>query len=378
MRVRRPAACALAAATLALAALVPAATGKPLQHVFVRAKGTITQMALDRSGNAAWLQVNATGRCYRVHRGRLLLHQNIAVTACHTPRGPTTVDGMIGPIVASSVTATSRLHIAWAEHTESYSETSQSVWVPAGAHRREQLASTFVDCGISGCVGASGRTLGPMASRDGIGLYTVNDVTGPPSCNPSQTCDALVTGGRIRRIHYTATGAHATTVPGAPVAAALATAGGRLAEQTYTAQGVPTQTIQIRAVDTGALLATIPVGATIADIAMSQRELAVLATGAGGRELLRYGAATGALLGTTPLPAATDRRTLGIDGNRILYQTPKGMFVYRIDLGHSLALGIGPRRTPQIDRDGVRFVTLGVWTVAHGGPPSAIRGIEFR
>jgi hypothetical protein len=349
-----------------------------VQHVFVRTKGTIVQMALDRFGTAAWVQVNANGRCYRIHRGRLLLHQNTAVTACYTPQGPLAISAEAGPVVASSITATSPLHIAWAEHTESYSETIQSVWVPAGAHRRERLASTFVDCGMNGCVGASGRTLGPMASRDGIVLYTVNDVTGPPSCSPSQTCGPLVTGGRIRRIHYTAAGAHATTVPGAPVAAALATAGGRLAEQTYTAQGVPTQTIQIRVVDTGALLATIPVGATIDDMAMSQKELAVLATGSGGRELLRYGAATGALLGTTPLPAATDRHTLGIDGNRILYQTPQAMFVYRIDLGHSLALGIGPRRTPQIDRAGVRWITLGVWTVAHGGPPSAIRGIEFR
>ena len=378
MRVRRTASCALVAATLALAALVPAATGKPLQHVFVRAKGTIVQMALDRSGDAAWLQVNATGRCYRVHRGRLLLHQNIAVTACDTPRGPTTVDGMIGPIVASAATPTGRLHIAWSQHWESHSETSASVYVPAGRHRRELIASTFVACGDDGCFGGTGRTLGPMASGDGIVLYTVNDVTGQPTCNPSQTCNPLVTGGRIRRIHYTASGAHATTVPGAPVAAALVTAGGRLAEQTFTPQGVPTQTIQIRAVDTGALLATIPVGATIDDMAMSQKELAVLATGSGGRELLRYGAATGALLGTTPLPAATDRHTLGIDGNRILYQTPRAMFVYRIDLGHSLALGIGPRHTPQIDRAGVRWITLGVWTVAHGGPPSAIRGIEFR
>ncbi len=378
MRIRRVSTRALAAATLALAVVAPAAAGKPLQHVFVRTKGTIVQMSLDPFGTAAWVQVNANGRCYRIHRGRLLLHRNTAVTACYTPQGPLAISAEAGPVVSSSVTATSRLHIAWAEHTESYSETIQSLWVPAGAHGRRRLASTFVDCGISGCAGATGRTLGPMASRDGIALYTVNDVAGPPSCNPSQSCDPLVVGGRIRRIHYTATGAHATTVPGAPVAAALVTAGGRLAEQTYTAQGVPTRTIQIRAVDTGALLATISVNATIANMAMSQKELAVLATGAGGRELLRYGATTGALLGTTPLPAATDRRTFGIDGNRILYQTPRGMFVYRIDLGHSLALGIGPRHTPQIDRDGVRWITLGVWTVARGGPPSAIRGIEFR
>ena len=97
----------------------PAAAGKPLRQVFVRAKGTITQMALDRSGVAAWVQVNASGECYRVHRGRLLLHENLAITHCYRPQGPTSVSAESGPIVASARTAGSPLHIAWAERTES-------------------------------------------------------------------------------------------------------------------------------------------------------------------------------------------------------------------------------------------------------------------
>ena len=278
------------------------------------------------------------------------------------------------------MTATSRLHIAWARAAPSaYSETiSERVGRRPGAHgRRPARLALFVDCGIDGCVGATGRTLGPMASGDGIVLYTVNDVTAPATCDPTTTCNPFVTGGRIRWIHYVAAGVHATTIPGAPVAAKLATAGGRLAEQTFTPQGVPTRTIQIRAVATGTLVAAITLNGTIDNTAMSQKELAVLTTSPAGRALVRYNAATGALLGSTPLPAAVDRRTLDISGTRILYQTPAGMFVYRIDLGRSVSLGIGPRHTPAIDRNGVRWITLGRWTVAHGGPPSAIRGIEL-
>lgn len=355
----------------------PPAAGKPLRHVLVRAKGTITQMALDRSGDAAWVQVNASGECYRIHRGRLLLHENVAITHCYTPPGPSSVSAESGPIVASARTAGSPLHIAWAEQTESYSESLGTVWVPAGTHGRTRVAYIFANCGIDGCAGRTGSMLGPMASRDGIVLYTVEDVTAPATCDPTTTCNPFVTGGRIRWIHYAAAGVHATTIPGAPVAAKLVTAAGRLAEQTYTPQGVPTQTIQIRTVATGTLAATITVNGTIADMTMSQKELAVLTTGTGGSSLIRYNAATGALLGSTPLPAAIDRHTLGISGPRILYQTPQGMFIYRIDLGRSIAPGIGPRLDPAIDRNGVRWITQGRWTVAHGGPPSAIRGIAL-
>jgi hypothetical protein len=375
MRFHRISSVVLLAAGLVLLT-TPTATGKTLEHVFVRAKGTITQMALDRSGRAAWVQVNANGECYRIHRGRLLQHENVAITQCYTPQGPLDVSAQSGPVVASARTAGSPLHIAWAERMESYSETLSTVWVPAGTHGRARIAHIYADCGTEGC-GDGGRTLGPMASRDGIVLYAVNDVTAPATCDPTTTCNPVVTGGRIRWIHYAAAGVHATTIPGAPAAAKLVTAGGRLAEQTFTPQGVPTQTIQIRVVATGALVATITANGTIDNMAMSQKELAVLTTAPAGRALIRYNAATGAVLGSTPLPAAVDRHTLAISGTRILYQTPQGMFVYRIDLGRSISLGIGPRHTPTIDQDGVRWITLGQWTVAHGGPPSAIRGIEL-
>ena len=104
----------------------------------------------------------------------------------------------------------------------------------------------------------------------------------------------------------------------------------------------------------------------------------MLATSSGGSELLRYGAATGALLGTTPLPAATDRHTLGIDGNRILYQTTAG----------DVRVPDRPRPQPRArhrpaphapDRPRRRALDhrWACWTVAHGGPPSAFRGIEL-
>ncbi len=187
----------------------------------------------------------------------------------------------------------------------------------------------------------------------------------------------VVTGGRIRWVRYSPAGVHATTVPGAPAAAALATAGGRLAEQPYTAGGDPAGVIQIRDVAGGGLEATIQVHGTLNAMAMSQKVLAALTTTASGNHLVRYDAATGARLGSTPVAASLDRHTLAICGPRILYQTSQGMRIYRIDLGRTLAVGIGPRTSPVLDRDGIRWVTHGAWTVELGGPPSAIHGLDL-
>jgi hypothetical protein len=53
------------------------------------------------------------------------------------------------------------------------------------------------------------------------------------------------------------------------------------------------------------------------------------------------------------------------------------MWIYRTDLGRSIAVGVGPRTNATLDVNGIRWVTSGIWTVAHGGPPSAIRGVPY-
>jgi hypothetical protein len=361
--------------------LLPAAAAAKPAQVFVRTPGTITRMALDRSGRAAWIQLAASDQCYRIHRGTLLQHQNVILTRCEPAPGPLDISAQVGPIVASARTGSSPLHIAWAQHGESYGETWASVWVPAPNRGRVRLANFDIFCGSDGCGGGGqvglGRMLGAMASNDGVVLYGVNDMATPATCPPNQDCGPVVTGGRIRRIHYTGGGVRVTTIPGAPAAARLATAGGRLAEQLYTPQGAPAATIQVRDVATGALETTIALPGTLGAMAMSQTLLAVLVTDQSGSHLVRYDPATGALLGSTPMPATLDTSTLAVYGHRILYQTGQGMWIYRTDLGRSIAVGIGARTNATLDRNGVRWVTSGIWTVAHGGPPSAIRGVPY-
>jgi hypothetical protein len=356
--------------------LLPAAASAKEAQVFVRTPGTITQMGLDRSGRAAWIQLAPSGQCYRIHRGALLRHENVIVTRCAMPEGPVDISALVGPIVASARTAGAPLHIAWAQHGVSYNETWASVWVPAPDRGRTRVAAFDIYCGINGC-GSAGRMLGAMASNGGVVLYGVNDLIVPASCPPDGYCEPTVGGGRIRRIHYAAGGVHVTTIPGAPAAATLATAGGRLAEQLYTPQGAPSSTIELRDLATGALDSTITLNGTLDAMAMSQKRLAVLVTNASGNHLIRYDPATGARLGSTPLPATLDRTTLSVYGPRILYQTAAGMFIYRTDLGRSIPVGIRRRANATLDRDGIRWITSGIWTVAHGGPPSAIRGIPY-
>ena len=161
--------------SFAVAAVLPPPAGacaRPAERVLVRTPGEITRLSLDRFGQAAWVQVNAAGTCLRIHRGRLLGHQNRAITRCSTPRGPTPAEDSAVAIAATARSAGSPLHIAWAERFESNSETLATVWVPDGRGGRARVERIFVECGSGSC-GAPGRILGPMAATDGIVLYAV-------------------------------------------------------------------------------------------------------------------------------------------------------------------------------------------------------------
>jgi hypothetical protein len=186
-------------------------------------------------------------------------------------------------------------------------------------------------------------------------LYTVLGYTLAPGCNDDLGC-LRVTSGRIRRV--AGGGKSPVLVPGAPPAGQLVTAGGRLAEQVYDAAGVLTNTIQIRDAVTGALAATIAAPGNVHAMAMSSRELAVLVSEAGGLGLVRYDAATGALLGSAPLERNVDPATLGICGKRIVFQRPGAIEVYRIDLGRTLVVHpqAALRRNLAIDRFGIRWL----------------------
>ena len=116
---------------------------------------------------------------------------------------------------------------------------------------------------------------------------------------------------------------------------------------------------------------------TLDAMAMSQKTLAVLVTNATGNQLVRYDPATGAKLGSMPVSVRLEKTTLDIYGSRILYQTSQELRLYRVDLGRTVVVGPGRRTNAALDRNGIRWITYGVWTVSHGGPPSAIRGIPY-
>ena len=107
-------------------------------------------------------------------------------------------------------------------------------------------------------------------------------------------------------------------------------------------------------------------------MAMSQRELAMIVSNAGAFSLIRYDAATGVMLGSTPLPARVDRTSLGICGRRVVFQRPGAIEVYRIDLGRILVVHrqAALHRNLAIDRGGIRWLRSN----HHGG--SDIVGID--
>lgn len=355
-----------------------AALARPAVHTLLRTPTAITTIALDRSGRGVWAQYGRSGiGCFRLHTGTLLRAENRVLTRCH----PTAVGFKDNPIAlaASARASRSRLRIAWAEGEEGYHEQDETVWAYVGGSRgRVKVAYLYLDCGADACgaAGFVGRELGPMASKDGTMLYAVDDISGATPCNPDvERCTPAVTGGRIRQIHYSPRGAYATTVPGAPAANALVTAGGRLAEQVYGPNGEPAPVIQIRDVNTGTLRATITVTGTLHAMAMSHRVLALLTTDTTGNHLVRYRATSGAPLGSTHLGRRVNRDTLAICGKRILYHTNRGITIFRIDLNRSHTVGVLRSSGGMLDRNGIRWVTT---NRSADGEPSTVRGIEFR
>lgn len=214
-----------------------------------------------------------------------------------------------------------------------------------------------------------------MAARDGVLLYSMDTVSVDPSC--TGYCTGSVTGGRIRSVSFDASGhAHLATVPGAPPAAKMTTAGGILAEQPYvlnTEHSSPQ--IQLRSVSTGALLATIPITGRVGTMAMSRSQLAIILWNQTRFHLVRYDAHTGARLGSIPVRHGVDPNTLGIYGNRILFQTTKAIRIYRTDLGRTVTIARQSdyKFNLAIDCYGVR------WTKnLYPAPGSEINGINFR
>jgi hypothetical protein len=340
-----------AVALVAGLTVAPAASALARVRVYESTTTPIAGFALDGYGHVAWVSRALPPRYLeRIHWGVLAEGSNVALTGrvedllvdstLHVPFGPQ-------DIAYSKLAGSAGPKVIWRQAGGGLTEADWKLLATASGRRAVTLGSwTAYGTGDSG--------LGPIAARDGTILYTVVQFTDQGGCCCDISC-LRVTGGSIRRL----TGGRASAVvPGAPAAAELVTAAGRLAEQTFTSGGNPSNTIEIRGAVTGNLGATISLPGKFHAMAMSQRELAVLVRNASGPRLVRYDASTGALLGSTPLPARVDPTTLGISGKRIVFQRRGAVEVYRIDLGRTLIVHRQVRihSNLAIDRYGIRWL----------------------
>lgn len=363
-------------AVLALALAVPSAAAAPWRTL-IRTSGPIWNLSLDPSGRAAWIQYRndvSGNSCFRIRQAALMRGQDVAVTPC--------IGTLSGHVALKTVMAGGAQRIVWAYGAfGGNSHTGWTLWATTLGGPVTRLASMGLSCsgGLDhACLPPGGTELGPMAARDGVLLYSMDTVSVDPSC--TGYCTGSVTGGQIRSVGFAAAGhAHLATVPGAPPAAMMTTGGGILAEQPYTLnteRGSPQ--IQLRSVSTGTLLATIPITGRLETMAMSASQLAVMRWD-NGFHLVRYDAHTGARLGSLPLHHGVDPNTLGIYGNRILFQTTKAIRIYRTDLGRVVTIARQDsfpseyRINLTIDCYGVRWTTN-----LYPAPGGEIRGINFR
>jgi hypothetical protein len=359
-RPRRWVAAALAAIGASLLLAAPAAAHPPLR-VFESTTTPIAQFTLDGHGRVAWESQPVYPRyCETIHWGVLALGSNVAITPCVVdPLSGSSAGFTVGAqaLAEAHVAGGSGPKVIWRQAGGGNTESDWRLLANAAGRRAATLGDWTIECGAGPC-DSGGDALGPLAGRDGVVLYTVLHYSLAPGCDTASLgmeCLRVKTV-RIRRI--VGGGKSPALVPGAPPAAQLVTAGGRLAEQVYDGMGVLGDTIEIRNAVTGSLAATITAPGTVHAMAMSDAELAVIVTNVGGRHLVRYSAATGALLGSTPLPADVDPASLGICGQRIVFQRPSAIEVYRIDLHRTLVVHpqAALHRNLAIDRFGIRWL----------------------
>ncbi len=364
----------VAVAALGLLSAVGAAGAAPVR-VFEVSTSPIVNITAAQ-GRGVWLTRSQVRECDIIHTGLLERGENAVITPCVDAQdsSPFTSAGFtIGrqDVAAAKLPGTHGLKAIWRQFGGGNNESDWMLLASTPGGGATKLGFWDIPCGAGNCF-SGGNGLGPVAGRDGVLLYSVIHWTA--TCSGDVSCLAATgPGGSIRRV--VGGGTPPVVVPGAPEAAEMVTAGGRLAEQTFDGSGHPSATIQIRDAITGGLLGTIASSGTIHAMAMSQTELVVLEHGSHGTHLDRYDAHTGAPLGSTWLQPGTDLASVAIEGNRIVYQNHHEVRVFRIDLGRATTV----YRQDQlridllIDQNGVR------WVVSKGtGEGASIQGIDFR
>jgi hypothetical protein len=152
-----------------------------------------------------------------------------------------------------------------------------------------------------------------MNAADGsttVFANTLDRVVDTDACNESGSCTYVVAAGHVRRI----TRGGAVDIPGAPLASALAVAGGRVvivpadrsARSNPEVTPVPGGPVEIRDARTGTPLSSFhPVGTVRAVALAGNLASAVVLDAAGSKRIERYDALTGTFLGATPVSIET-------------------------------------------------------------------------
>jgi hypothetical protein len=199
---------------------------------------------------------------------------------------------------------------------------------------------------VGGSGGGDGEYVQAVAGSGSTLVYSVLAESYTDGCiYPGTPCEHSV-GGRVMRV----VGRNARRIRGLPPSLDLAVGGGRIAVVAAAPTSpdwgaVPSGWIEVHDASTGALAARFQPAGKVLELAVSREVVALLVSSGGRRQIERRDAATGALLGTTPVfPSADD---LSVSGRRVVFRT--GRVLRLLDAATGTSRMLTARRVVPVD-----------------------------
>jgi hypothetical protein len=273
------------------------ALGAPQPRAIVKESGPIRGFARDGS-HIAWAAYHRRAKCFSV-----VMHRNLGhgrPKSLVSPRGVTCSRKHGFRIPGEIMFAVAGNEALWVLSASDYHPYDSVVHGVVSQPDREigryRYSQTFAGDHLTEVAGA-GKTLV-------FGWYRVT-VTGD-SCNEAENdCRWNVTGGLTQRVD----GRRAVPVPGAPGATLVATNGPLVALVKAQGEanrfGIPhnRRHVEVRDAQSGLLISSFRAGRNVLRLALGSRVVAVLL--GPPLRIVRRDARTGAVLGSTPVPAET-------------------------------------------------------------------------
>jgi hypothetical protein len=249
-----------------------------------------------------------------------------------------------GNLGAQTVTDVGLLstRVFWGESDIGTSFRSRVVYTATGVGTRRRVLTLEEPCGSGPCSpSSSGQVPGPMTTGHGALYYSVFAVSVDAMGNET------VTGGSVHRaLVAPGAGIRHPRLPGAPGAALLAQAAGRLAvvpADTSTRALRPLPALELRNDRTGALLWSRPVTGTIEALALSRRIVVALVDTAGDQSIRIYRPGTGRLSAVVEVHRGVI--AIACSGTRLVYAKARHVFFrHRTGIGSSVTARIANSR----------------------------------